>query len=85
MKETLHNYKGYEIIGTTYWTYPRNVRAGNSYRWVDSAEKRNYNIKKNGKYVVNPRLIFDTLTYTKWYIDNIIENNDDNARSTPTD
>jgi hypothetical protein len=73
MKDTIHHYKGYDIIGTTYLTYPRNVRAGNSYRWVDSTVKRNYNIKKNGKYVINPNLILETLKYAKWHIDNVIE------------
>ena len=66
-KETKHNYKGYEIIGTTYLSSGGWVLGGRHY--VEGGTKRNYNIKKDGKFRVGPGNIFEKLSYAKEFID----------------
>ena len=70
MKETKHSYKGYDIIGTTYISSGNWVLGGRHF--IEGGIKRNYNIKKDGKYVVNPYIIFETLKFAKEEIDRII-------------
>ena len=71
LKDTKHNYKGYEIIGTTY------VRSGsqifNTGYYRDNTIQRNYNIKKNGRYVINPNVLFERLKDAKEEVDRLIE------------
>jgi len=70
MKETLHKYKGYEIVGTTYEKEGAEIFHTGYYR--PSCLKRNYNIKKDGKYVINPNCIFERLKDAKEEVDRII-------------
>lgn len=76
MKETLHKYKGYEIIGTTYTSCGGYVLGGRHF--VEGGVKRNYNIKKDGRFVINPKCIFEKLTHAKDEIDRLIKINLDN-------
>lgn len=70
MKDTIHHYKGYEIIGTYYETTPKPVLGGRY--WTEGGTcKRNYNIKKDNKFVVNPNTIFERLTHVKEFINEI--------------
>ena len=66
-KQTLHTYKGYEIIGTYYLSSGSIVLGGRHY--VEGGLKRNYNIKKDGKFKVNPNDIFEKLSHVKEFID----------------
>lgn len=67
IKDTAHSYKGFEIIGTTYNSSGGWVLGGRHY--VEGGLKRNYNIKKDGCFMINPSVILETLKYTKEYID----------------
>lgn len=69
-KETKHNYKGYEIIGTHYISSGGWVLGGRHY--AEGGIKRNYNIKKGGKFRVHPNEIFEKLSDAKWFIDEIL-------------
>lgn len=73
MKETKHSYRGYEIIGTTFVSDGGYVLYGRHF--VEGGLKRNYNIKKNGKYVYHPDTIFEKLKHAKEEIDDIINRN----------
>lgn len=68
IKETKHNYKGYEIIGSSRLTEGGWVLGGRHY--IEGGLKRNYNIKKDGKFRISPNEIFETLKETKEFIDN---------------
>jgi len=70
MKDTHHKYKGYDILGSTRITQGGWVLGGRHY--VEGGIKRNYQIKKDGKFVVNPNDIFEKLNHAKEYIDEII-------------
>jgi len=70
MKETKHAYKGYDIIGTTYVSEGSYVLYGRYFK--EGGVKRNYNIKKNGKYVFNPYNIIEKLSYAKEMIDELL-------------
>lgn len=70
MKDTHHKYKGYDILGSTRITQGGWVLGGRHY--VEGGIKRNYQIKKDGKYTVNPNDIFEKLKHAKEYIDEII-------------
>lgn len=69
-KETKHIYKGFEIIGTHYISCGGYVLGGRYF--VEGGLKRNYNIKKDGKFIVNPYCLFEKLSHAKEYIDNYI-------------
>lgn len=69
-KDTRHIYKGYEIIGTHFFSSGGYVLGGRHF--VDGGVKRNYNIKKDGKFRINPNTIFATLKDTKEYIDEFL-------------
>lgn len=73
MKETKHHYKGFDIIGTHYISEGGYVLGGRHF--VEVGFKRNYNIMKNGKYVINPNYIFERLKDAKEEIDEYLENN----------
>ena len=66
-KDTKHNYRGFEIIGTAYESEGGYVLGGRHY--VEGGFKRNYNIKFNGKFVYNPNNIIELLRYAKETID----------------
>jgi hypothetical protein len=70
MKNTNHTYKGYQILGRTRITQGGWVLGGRHY--VEGGVKRNYQIKKDGKFVVNPNDIFEQLKHAKEYIDEVI-------------
>jgi len=61
MKETIYEYKGYDIIGT-------------SFHKEKIGEKRRYVIKKDGEYVIHPDWLFTTISELKTEIDNHIHN-----------
>ena len=42
---------------------------------IDKIHYRNYNIKKDGKYVINPNCIFENLKYAKEEVDRLINLN----------
>lgn len=71
MKETKHNYRGYEIIGTVYQSSGGYVLGGRHF--VEGGLKRNYNIKKDDRYVINPNVIFERLKDAKQEVDRLIE------------
>ena len=71
MKNTFHKYKGYDIIGSTRNTIGGWVLGGRHY--IEGGVKRNYNIKKDGKFVANPNDIFEQLKHAKAYVDYLIE------------
>jgi len=71
MNETKHIYKGYEIIGTFYESEGTEIFHSGYYR--ESTIKRNYNIKKDGRYVINPYCIIEKLKYAKEMIEELIE------------
>jgi hypothetical protein len=73
IKDTSHTYKGFEIIGTTYNSQGGWVLGGRHY--VEGGIKRNYNIKKDGRFVIHPSAIFETLKFTKQYIDEYLIKN----------
>lgn len=70
MKDTNHTYKSYEILGRTRITQGGWVLGGRHY--VEGGVKRNYQIKKDGKFVTNPNDIFEQLKHAKEYIDEVI-------------
>lgn len=72
MKDTIHKYKGYEIIGTTYTKEGAEIFHTGFYR--SNSIHRNYNIKKDGKFVINPYILIETLKYAKERIDGLIKN-----------
>lgn len=71
IKDTSHKYKGFEIIGTTYQSCGGWVLGGRHY--VDGTLKRNYNLKKDGKYILNPNSIYEKLSEMKEEVDRLIE------------
>ncbi len=71
IKETKHTYKGFVIIGTTRLTEGGYVLGGRHF--VEGGIKRNYNIKKNDRYVFNPNEIIETLKFAKEEIDDYIK------------
>lgn len=73
MKNTIHKYKGYEILGSTRIIQGGWVLGGRHY--IEGGIKRNYQIKKEGKHVVNPNDIFEQLKHAKEYIDYLIDKN----------
>lgn len=73
MKETNHKYKGFEIIGTQYEKEGSEIFHTGYFR--ESSFHRNYNIKKDGKYVVNPYYIFEKLKHAKEEVDRILSKN----------
>ena len=70
MKETLHKYKGYEIIGTTCVRGGSEIFHTGYYR--ENTIQRNYNIKQDGKYVINPTVLFERLKDAKEEVDRLI-------------
>ncbi len=71
IKETLHIYKGYEIIGTYYEKEGSQIFYTGYYR--SSSFHRNYNIKKNGRYIFKRRVIIEKLKYAKDEIDRLLD------------
>lgn len=70
MNETKHKYRGFEIIGTTYEKEGSQIFYTGYYR--PNSFHRNYNIKRNGRYVINPYIIFEKLKYAKDEVDRIL-------------
>ncbi len=71
IKDTVHYYKGFEIIGTYIFTLGGWVLGGRYYK--EGGIKRNYNIKYNGKFARHPDTIYETLKEVKEEIDKAIE------------
>lgn len=71
LKATKHNYKGFEIIGTSYVSSGGYVLGGRHF--VEGGIKRNYNIKKDGKFIFNPHNIIETLKFAKEEIDDYLK------------
>lgn len=69
-KETKHSYKGYEIIGSSRQTEGGYVLGGRHYK--EGGSKRNYNIKKDGKFRISPNEILETLREAKEFIDRLL-------------
>ncbi|MEX0596382.1 MAG: hypothetical protein WD512_07760 [Candidatus Paceibacterota bacterium] len=74
-KQTKHHYRGYDILGTYYETESRRMLGGR-YWSEGGAKRRNYNIQKDGNYVLNPWVIIDKLKYAKEVVDELIEENE---------
>ena len=72
MKDTTHFYKGYEIIGTFYISSGGWVLGGRHF--INGGVKRNYNIKKDGRYIFHTDQIIEKLNYAKEEIDRLINN-----------
>ena len=70
-KNTEHTYKGFTIKGTHYLSSGGEVLGGRHF--VEGGLKRNYNILKNGKLVINPHCIIETLKDAKLEVDEYIE------------
>lgn len=71
-KETKHYYRGCEIIGTYYISSGGSVLGGR-YDIPPGAHKRNYIVKKHGKYLWNPKCIVEKLKDAKEEIDEILD------------
>lgn len=71
-KETLHHYRGYDIIGTHYISSGGPVLGGR-YDVPAGAYKRTYHVKKDGRYVFHPGVIIEYLKDAKEEIDEYIE------------
>ena len=67
LKETKHNYKGYEIIGTSRISLGGYVLGGRHF--IEGGIKRNYNVKKDGKFIFSPNDIIETLKSAKQEVD----------------
>ena len=70
IKDTKHHYRGYDILGTTYQTSGGYVLGGRHF--VEGGVARNYNITKDGKYVINPNTIYEKLYHAKEEVDRLI-------------
>jgi len=70
LKETVHKYKGFEIIGTFYHSSGGYVLGNRCFK--EGGLKRNYNIKKDGKYILDPYTIIEKLSHAKEEVDRII-------------
>lgn len=71
MKETKHTYRGFDIIWSSYEKQGSQIFYTGYYR--PNTIQRNYNIKKDGKFVINPSCIFERLKDAKEEIDRIIK------------
>jgi hypothetical protein len=69
-KDTLHKYKGFEIIGTFYEKEGSQIFYTGYYR--PNSFHRNYNMKRGGKYISNPYCIIEKLSEAKDEIDEYI-------------
>lgn len=72
INETLYNYKGFQIIGTYYEKEGAEIFYSGYYR--PNSFHRNYNIKRDGRYIINPFIIFERLKDAKEEIDRILIN-----------
>ena len=70
LKKTTHNYRGFTIHGTQYKTCGGYVLGGRHF--VEGGIARNYNVKKDGRYIFNPNDLLTTLKFTKEEIDRYI-------------